>query len=179
MYGMVLESTPVGRLTLASDGEALTGLWLEGQKYFGLPGGAALVPATGELPAFRAARVWLEVYFAGGDPGPAEQSVPLAPAGTAFQRAVWEQLLQIPYGRTATYGHLARRLEQSLGRSPVSPRAVGSAVGRNPISILIPCHRVVGAGGSLTGYAGGLERKARLLEREGVDPSRPLAVRCF
>ena len=114
---------------------------------------------------FRQVRAWLDRYFRGEDPGPAP---PLAPAGTAFQRAVWEVLREIPYGRTATYGQVAQAAGRGLGRN-TSPRAAGSAVGRNPISLLIPCHRVVGAGGSLTGYAGGLERKEALLKLEGAE----------
>ena len=109
-------------------------------------------------------------YFAGEKPSPLE--LPLAPAGTPFQRAVWEQLEQIPYGATTTYGAIAQTLARAMGRPSLSPQAVGSAVGRNPISIVIPCHRVVGADSSLTGYAGGLERKKWLLQHEGVDVSR-------
>ena len=156
-------TSPLGGITLASDGEALTGLWFDGQKYFGagLPAGTP----EGEPPVFRQVRAWLDRYFRGEDPGPAP---PLAPAGTAFQRAVWEVLREIPYGRTATYGQVAQAAGRGLGRN-TSPRAAGSAVGRNPISLLIPCHRVVGAGGSLTGYAGGLERKEALLKLEGAE----------
>ena len=164
MYQITVVSSPIGELTLASDGAALTGLWLEGQKYFGGSSGEALVPGGADLPVFQAARAWLDRYFAGEKPSPLE--LPLAPAGTPFQRAVWERLRAIPCGAVTTYGALARELGGS------SPRAVGSAVGRNPISIIIPCHRVVGAGGSLTGYAGGLEPKKRLLTHEGVDVSR-------
>ena len=164
MYQTTTYASPVGELTLASDGTALTGLWLEGQKYFGGTSGEELAPGRPDLPVFQAARAWLDRYFAGEKPSPAE--LPLAPAGTPFQRAVWEKLQAIPYGAVTTYGALARELDGA------SPRAVGSAVGRNPISIIIPCHRVVGADGSLTGYAGGLERKQRLLTHEGVDVSR-------
>ena len=164
MYQTTTYASPVGELTLASDGTALTGLWLEGQKYFGGTSGEELVPGQPDLPVFQAARAWLDRYFAGEKPSPAE--LPLAPAGTPFQRAVWEKLQAIPWGAVTTYGALARELGGS------SPRAVGSAVGRNPISIVIPCHRVVGADGSLTGYAGGVEWKQRLLTHEGVDVSR-------
>lgn len=147
-------ASPVGRLTLAGEGEALTGLWLEGQKYFGSKDHPVRM---GEAPAFQEIRRWLDRYFAGEDPGGV--SVPLHPEGTPFQRRVWELLGTIPYGQTTTYGLLAQRMGSS-------PRAVGAAVGRNPISILIPCHRVVGSDGSLTGYAGGVERKRWLLEHE-------------
>ena len=155
--------SPLGPITLAGEDGALTGLWFDGQKYFGagLPAGTP----EGEPPVFRQVRAWLDRYFRGEDPGPAP---PLAPAGTAFQRAVWEVLREIPYGRTATYGQVAQAAGRGLGRN-TSSRAAGSAVGRNPISLLIPCHRVVGAGGSLTGYAGGLERKEALLKLEGAE----------
>lgn len=155
--------SPLGPITLAGEDGALTGLWFDGQKYFGagLPAGTP----EGEPLVFRQVRAWLDRYFRGEDPGPAP---PLAPAGTVFQRAVWEVLREIPYGRTATYGQVAQASGRGLGRN-TSPRAAGSAVGRNPISLLIPCHRVVGAGGSLTGYAGGLERKEALLKLEGAE----------
>ena len=146
-------ASPVGQLTLAGEGETLTGLWLEGQKYFG---SKAHPVREGEAPVFEAARQWLDRYFAGEDPG---STPPLAPEGTPFQRRVWELLRTIPQGQTATYGQLAQRLGSS-------PRAVGSAVGHNPISILVPCHRVLGSDGGLTGYAGGVERKLWLLRHE-------------
>ena len=161
MYQTTTYASPVGELTLASDGAALTGLWLEGQKHFGGTTGQELAPGQPDLPVFQAARAWLDRYFAGEKPSSLE--LPLAPAGTPFQRAVWEKLQAIPCGVVTTYGTLARELGGS------SPRAVGSAVGRNPISIIIPCHRVVGADGGLTGYAGGLERKLWLLRHEGAD----------
>ena len=163
MYQTTTYASPVGELTLASDGTALTGLWLEGQKHFGGTSSEELAPGQPDLPVFQAARAWLDRYFSGEKPSPAE--LPLAPAGTPFQRAVWEKLQAIPWGSVTTYGALARELDGA------SPRAVGGAVGRNPISIVIPCHRVVGADGSLTGYAGGIDRKLWLLEREGVDIS--------
>ena len=153
--------SPVGRITLASDGSRLTGLWLEGQKYFG---GGGMEP--GELPVFARAREWLDRYFAGERPDPGE--LPLAPAGSPFRQAVWALLREIPYGEVTTYGALAQKLSGRLGR-PVSPRAVGGAVGHNPISIIIPCHRVVGSKGALTGYAGGVGRKIQLLAHEGVE----------
>ena len=154
--------SPLGRLTLAADGDALTGLWLEGQKYFraGIPDRAE----EADLPVFRQAEAYLTAYFTGS---PLPPLPPMAPAGTAFQRAVWALLKEIPYGQLRTYGALAEELRHR--GTAAAPRAVGAAVGRNPISILIPCHRVVGTGGSLTGYAGGLERKRFLLELEGVD----------
>ena len=156
-------SSPLGRILLSSDGEALTGLWFEGQKYFG-----AGLPAHREerqLPLFEEAERWLTDYFGGRAP---DFTPPLAPRGTPFRRAVWEHLLTVPYGRTVTYGGIAAALAGQAGSARVSARAVGGAVGHNPISLIIPCHRVVGADGSLTGYAGGTDRKARLLALEGA-----------
>nr|WP_326184090.1 methylated-DNA--[protein]-cysteine S-methyltransferase [uncultured Oscillibacter sp.] len=156
-------SSPLGLLRLASDGDSVTGLWLEGQKYFA----ATLEDETREapeLPVFRQTAAWLDTYFAGEIP-PALP--PLAPKGSPFRQAVWKLLLDIPRGRTTTYGALARTLrEQGVS---AAPQSVGGAVGHNPISILIPCHRVVGTNGSLTGYAGGIAAKRKLLELEGVD----------
>lgn len=156
-------ASPLGEILLVSDGETLSGLYFEGQKY---------VPALPEaekdpsLPVFKSARAWLERYFAGEKP---EVDLPLCAAGTAFQGAVWDLLKEIPYGATVTYGELAERLAARRGR-PCSARAVGAAVGRNPISLIVPCHRVLGADGSLTGYAGGLARKRALLRLEGIAP---------
>ena len=151
--------SPLGKMLLAADGDGLTGAWFYGQRYFarGLEG-AEKNSAT-EAPALAAARRWLDAYFAGERPDVA--GLPLAPRGTAFQRRVWDALLAIPYGETRTYGELAAELGSS-------PRAVGSAVGRNPISVIVPCHRVLGADGSLTGYAGGLDRKRAILELEAA-----------
>lgn len=158
MYKTMKYPSPVGELTLAGEGETLVGLWIEGQKHFG----AGLdLSAGGELPVFERAKDWLDRYFAGERPDPSE--LPIAPVGTAFQRAVWRRLREIPYGGLTTYGELAKGLASSA-------RAVGSAVGRNPISIIVPCHRVVGADGGLTGYAGGVERKQWLLKHEGALP---------
>ncbi len=148
--------SPLGQLTLASDGTALTGLWLKGQRYFG--GKATQWQINDSLPVFVAAAAWLDAYWAGDEPDPTE--LPLALTGTDFQNQVWQCLLDIPYGQTVTYGELARMV--GCG----SARAVGGAVGHNPISVIIPCHRVVGARGQLTGYAGGMECKRFLLEHE-------------
>ena len=150
-------SSPLGGITLASDGEALIGLWFDGQAHFG----AGLSDEREErmLPVFDAALRWLDVCFSGREP---DFTPPLCPRGTAFQRAVWKELSAIPYGQTTSYGALARRLGIS------SARAVGGAVGRNPVSLIIPCHRVLGADGRLAGYAGGLERKRFLLRLEGA-----------
>ena len=157
--------SPLGEVLLASDGVALTGLWFEGQRRFasGLSPDASERP---ELPVFREARSWLDAYFRGDDPGE-----PPAPAlsGTPFQRVVWDELRLVGRGQTVTYGELAARVGERLGR-PTSARAAGSAVGRNPVSVIVGCHRALGAHGELTGYAGGLWRKRALLalEREGL-----------
>ena len=154
-------NSPMGGILLAADEIGLTGVWFDGQKYFarGLPE----EQTERNTPVLSAARRWLDVYFTGREP---DFMPPLNPIGSGFQRAVWELLLQIPYGQTTTYGALARKLAQQQGLAHMSAQAVGGAVGRNKISILIPCHRVVGTGGRLTGYAGGVDRKAGLLELE-------------
>ena len=154
-------NSPMGGILLAADEIGLTGVWFDGQKYFarGLPNEWT----ERNTPVLSAARHWLDVYFTGREP---DFMPPLNPIGSGFQRAVWELLLQIPYGQTTTYGALAQKLAQHQGLAHMSAQAVGGAVGRNKISILIPCHRVVGTGGRLTGYAGGVDRKAGLLELE-------------
>ena len=169
MYYSTHYSSPLGPLTLASDGEHLAGLWLEGQKYFGDTVSGDMEERDG-LSVFAAARDWLDRYFAGGRPPIAE--LPLAPVGGEFRQAVWKILCDIPYGEVTTYGEIARKMAARGNRRSMSAQAVGGAVGHNPISIIIPCHRVVGAGGSLTGYAGGIAAKIRLLKLEGVDMSR-------
>ena len=152
-------SSPLGRIVLMSDGTALTELdFAEGVPK------ASAVHTQKDLPVFREVCRWLDVYCAGRDPGALP---PLAPHGTAFQQAVWKVLRGIPYGTTTTYGGIAARIAAARG-GRMSAQAVGGAVGRNPISILIPCHRVIGADGSLTGYAGGLDKKEYLLELEGA-----------
>jgi len=158
----------VGVLTLASDGERLVGLWIKGQKYHG-GGLLASAEERADLPLFSVVKDWLSRYFAGGKPEVSE--LPLAPMGSGFRQAVWAILCSIPYGETCTYGDIARALTSSKG-TPMSAQAVGGAVGHNPISIIIPCHRVMGTGGSLTGYAGGIDKKMRLLAHEGVDLPR-------
>lgn len=157
-------ASPLGDLILAAQEEGLIGLWFEGQKHFpeGLKASddAELERAA---PLFQMARRWLDIYFSGQEPG---FSVPIHLEGTAFQTAVWRRLCAIPYGQTMTYGEIAGQMAREEGRAHLSAQAVGGAVGRNPVSILVPCHRVVGANGRLTGYAGGLERKQWLLELE-------------
>ncbi len=154
--------TPLGPVWMASDGTALTGLWFEGQKYF--PRGLDGESREAALPVFDEARRWLDLYFSGREP---DFTPSLRLTGTDFQTEVWALLRAIPYGGTTTYGALARKLSRARGLSRLSAQAVGGAVGRNPISILVPCHRVVGANGSLTGYAGGMDRKLALLKLEG------------
>ncbi|MEC4272214.1 methylated-DNA--[protein]-cysteine S-methyltransferase [Adlercreutzia sp. R25] len=164
MYYYSEYESPVGVLTVASDGAAVCGLWLEGQKYHGATVPEALV-RDDSAAGFSELRAWLDGYFAGNRP--AIEDVPLAPRGSDFQQAVWRKLIDIPYGELATYGSIAQALKEERGKA--SALAVGGAVGHNPLSIIIPCHRVVGADGSLTGYAGGLARKMWLFEHEGVD----------
>ena len=156
-------TSPLGDILLASDGEALTGLWFAGQKHF--PAELLEHACMQRTSVFAQAEKWLKAYFAGEQPA---QLPPLAPQGTAFQREVWQILLEIPYGQTVTYGEIARRLAKKRGIAAMSAQAVGGAVGHNPISLMIPCHRVLGAGGSLTGYAGGMERKKALLALEAA-----------
>ena len=153
--------SPLGGILLAADESGLTVLWFDGGKHF-----AEGLPATHirqETPILAAAKGWLDIYFTGREP---DFLPPLHPAGSLFQQAVWALLLQIPYGQTVTYGQLAARLAAQRGLARMSAQAVGGAVGRNRISLIIPCHRVLGADGSLTGYAGGLDRKAKLLAWE-------------
>ena len=161
--------SPMGKLTLASDGTCLTGLWLEGQRYFDAALEANSQPRE-DLAVFCAARAWLDRYFAGQQPAICQ--LPLAPQGSAFRQTVWRLLCQIPYGEVTSYGALAKQAAEVLGRPAGCAQAVGGAVGHNPISIIIPCHRVIGADGSLTGYAGGIEKKAWLLAHER-DTARP------
>ena len=165
MYYEMKYDSPVGRLTLASDGLNLAGLWMEGQKYFGGTVPGELRPNE-ELEVFSRAKDWLDRYFNGKKPEPSE--LPLAPVGGEFRQTVWELLCEIPYGELTTYGQIAREAAKRLQRESMSAQAVGGAVGHNPISIIIPCHRVAGTGGSLTGYAGGLDKKIWLLKHEGV-----------
>ena len=157
-------SSPLGNILLSADEVGLTGLWFDGAKYFadGLPA----EHTERETPVLSEARRWLDLYFAGQEPS---FLPPLHPAGSTFQQAVWALLLQIPYGQTTTYGALAKQLAEINGGKHVSAQAVGGAVGHNPISLMIPCHRVVGTNGSLTGYGGGIRRKKALLELERAD----------
>ena len=156
--------SPLGGILLAADEIGLTGLWFDGQKYFAR--GLSSEREERELPVLLEAKRWLDIYFTGKEP---DFLPPLHSIGSAFRRSVWEILLQIPYGRTTTYGEIARRLAEKQQRPRMSAQAVGGAVGHNEMSILIPCHRVVGTNGSLTGYAGGVDKKVKLLELEHAD----------
>lgn len=160
-------TSPLGGILLAADEVGLRGLWFDGQKYF-----ACDLPderAERETPVLSEAKRWLDLYFGGQEP---DFLPPLHPVGTPFRQAVWEILLRIPYGKTVTYGEISKQLAEKMGLERMSAQAVGGAVGHNEISIIIPCHRVVGSNGSLTGYAGGIDRKIKLLELERADMSR-------
>ena len=170
MYYQTTYDSPFGKMTIACDGEEkhIVGLWFAGQKYF--LGTLSETPALKEgVPVLERAKDWLDAYFAGKKPVIA--GLPLAPAGSIFRQEVWKMLCEIPCGSVTTYGELARKMAQKTGRASMSAQAVGGAVAHNPISVIIPCHRVVGTGGSLTGYAGGIEKKIKLLAHEGVDIS--------
>lgn len=153
--------TPLGEILLACDEIGLTGLWFQGGKYYALNLDREHEPR--ETQIFSQAERWLDIYFSGREP---DFMPPVHMTGTPFQLSVWELLRKIPYGRTTTYGEIAGNLAEERGLPHMSAQAVGGAVGRNPISIIIPCHRVIGANGSLTGYAGGMHRKKRLLACE-------------
>ena len=158
--------SPLGGILLAADEGGLTGLWFDAQKYF-----ARDLPARHteqDTPILSEASRWLDTYFSGREP---DFTPPLHPIGSAFRQSVWEILLQIPYGHTMTYGEIARRLAEKQGTKAMSAQAVGGAVGHNEISVIIPCHRVVGTNGSLTGYAGGIAKKMKLLELEHTNMS--------
>ena len=158
--------SPLGGITEASDGEKLTGLWFDGQKYF-----ADALDAEYEekpLPIFELTDKWLDIYFSGREP---DFIPPLYMKTSEFRKAVWEIMLMIPYGKTMTYGEIAEKLANDRGIARMSAQAVGGAVGHNSISLIIPCHRVVGTNGSLTGYAGGVDKKVKLLQLEKTDMS--------
>ena len=162
-------SSPVGKLFLATCENQLVGLWQEGQKYFPKEEALKGIKAK-DIPVLKAAKQWLDHYFLGEQPHPSQ--LPLAPFGSAFRQEVWSLLCEIPYGKVVSYGELAKEVAARMGRQSMSAQAVGGAVGHNPLSIIIPCHRVVGSTGSFTGYAGGLATKKKLLEWEGVDTTK-------
>ena len=155
--------SPIGEILLAGDSLGLTGLWFQGQKYYALQ--LDQNHQEKEIPVFDQVKKWLTIYFSGQKP---DFRVPLHFIGTEFQKQVWEILCTIPYGGTMTYGEIAKELAERRGLKQMSAQAVGGAVGYNGISILVPCHRVIGSNGSLTGYAGGLDKKRALLKLEGV-----------
>ena len=161
--------SPIGELVLASDGKGLTGLWMDGQKYHG---GKILDGASEkeDVTVFKEVKRWLDDYFAGRNPS--IKGIHLAPIGKEYQQDVWNALCDIPYGETTSYGRIRDKVAKIQGNEGLTNRNIGWAVGHNPISIIIPCHRVVGYDGNLTGYAGGIERKIQLLELEGTDMSR-------
>lgn len=170
MYYFATYTSPIGVLTLACDpgGKHLVGLWNEGQKHYG-----ASIPEAMEendcMPVFDTAKQWLDQYFAGKNPS--LSALPMAPIGSAFRREIWQILCEIPYGQVMTYLTISKQIAKKRGKESMSSQAVGGAIAHNPISIMIPCHRVVGSNGSLTGYAGGIQKKIKLLELEGVDLS--------
>lgn len=165
MYFSTTHPSPIGPLTLAAFQDNLVGLWMDGQKYHGDTIPEVMVP-NDNAPVFDAAKKWLDRYFAGKKPEVSD--LPLAPIGGAFRQNVWQILREIPYGKVITYGDIARKMAVKMGRPSMSSQAVGGAVGHNPISIIIPCHRVVGTNGSLTGFSGGIASKIKLLELEGA-----------
>ncbi|WP_085832420.1 methylated-DNA--[protein]-cysteine S-methyltransferase [Clostridium merdae] len=172
MFYSTQYSSPLGVITLASDGTHLVGLWFDGQKYFG---GTVTQPMEekNDLPVFHTVTNWLNRYFAGESPSAA--SLPLAPNGTDFRKEVWQILLEIPYGEVITYGQISEKIAARRSLAHMSSQAVGGAVGHNPISIIIPCHRVVGSNGKLTGYAGGTDKKLWLLNHEHAELSHKAA----
>lgn len=169
MLHTIYYDSPVGRLLLAEKEDALVGIWMEGQKYF-LGTLKKEEKKEEDTAVLKRTRRWLDSYFKGEKPPIHELT--LKPAGSEFQKAVWKLLCQIPYGEVTTYGKIAEKIAAGQGLSSMSAQAVGGAVGHNPISIVIPCHRVVGANGSLTGYAGGIDKKVKLLTLEGVNVER-------
>ena len=162
--------SPVGLITIASTEDALVGLWIEGQKYF-VESIKEPITERPDLPILIETTNWLDRYFSGEQPDLKELN--LAPIGGDFRQLVWAILCHIPYGETTTYGEIAKQVAAKMGRKTMSAQAVGGAVGHNPISIIIPCHRVVGTNGSLTGYAGGIDKKIWLLDHEGLNRTKP------
>ena len=159
-------SSMVGELTIVSNEESIVGLWIEGQKYF-LNDVSEDIIERDDLPILKQAKNWLDRYFKGDSPNIQELS--LEPKGNEFRRLVWNELCKIPYGEFTTYGEIANKIAEIKGKKSMSAQAVGGAIGHNPISIIIPCHRVIGKDGSLTGYAGGIDVKRKLLELEKIN----------
>lgn len=165
MYYLAVYDSPVGKIHIVSDEASIVGVWLEGQKYF--QESLKETPRENEeLPVLKKAKQWLKDYFDGKRPE--ADALPLKPQGSEFRQLIWKILMEIPYGRTMTYKEVAKEAAARMGRKTMSAQAVGGAVGHNPISIIIPCHRVIGSDGSLTGYAGGIDKKRKLLLQEGI-----------
>lgn len=156
----------LGNIVIVSDKENLIGLWIEGQKYF-LANIKENIVEKDDIPILQETKQWLDDYFTGQKPNISD--LKLSPRGTEFRKIVWQILCEIPYGQLTTYGDIAKKVAKIMNKESMSAQAIGGAVGHNPISIIIPCHRVVGSQGSLTGYAGGIDKKMKLLELEGVD----------
>ncbi len=169
MYYSTTYASPIGNITLACDENSLVGLWTDGQKYYGdtIP---ERMMEKDNSPILAAAKKWLDKYFAGKKPDISE--LPLAPIGGEFRQGVWQILCEIPYGEVITYNDIAQEMAFKMNKEKMSCQAIGGAVGHNPISVIIPCHRVVGSNGSLTGFAGGIDKKIKLLEHEGVDMTK-------
>ena len=161
--------SPIGELLLASKEDALIGLWMQGQKYY-LGSLNETMTEESKQPVLKEAVAWLDRYFAGEKPLISE--LKMSPMGSEFRQEVWKALCEIPYGELTTYGEISKKVAPKFGKTQMSAQAVGGAVGHNAISIIIPCHRVVGANGSLTGYAGGIDKKIQLLKHEGVNMER-------
>lgn len=169
MYYISNYESPIGKFLLASDGKNLVGLWIENQKYY-KKGISGEILENDDLAIFRDTKNWLDRYFAGKKPNISE--INLSPIGGDFRQNVWKILCEIPYGEVITYGDIAKKLAKKMNKNSMSSQAVGGAVGHNPISIIIPCHRVVGANGSFTGFAGGINKKKQLLDLEGIDTTK-------
>lgn len=169
MYYSTKYNSQIGTITLACKDNNLVGLWMEGQKYHSAGLSEELIPKD-DIAVFSDVKSWLDQYFEGMQPDIKELS--LAPIGGVFRQDVWSILCEIPYGEVLTYGDIAKRMAVRRGKERMSAQAVGGAIGHNPISIIIPCHRVVGSNGNLTGYAGGIAMKQCLLKHEGVDISQ-------
>ncbi len=179
MLNTMYYDSPIGRLLLAEKEGALAGVWIEGQKYF-LGSFNEDMKEKEDSKMLKETKKWLDRYFRGEMPQIDELS--LAPSGNEFRKKVWKILCEIPYGEVTTYGEISRKIAKNRGIDKMSAQAIGGAVGHNPISIIIPCHRVVGADGSLTGYAGGIQKKIKLLKLEGADMEKfyvPKKVRRF
>jgi len=173
MYFSTYYDSPIGKLFIVSDYKNIVGLWIEKQKYFKYSIKCSVIKNVlekSDFPVLLESVKWLDDYFA--KKNPAIDYLPLAPNGSPFRKLIWDILMEIPYGEVITYGAIAKEAARRMGRAVMSGQAVGGAVGHNPISIVIPCHRVIGANGNLTGYAGGIDIKIKLLEHEGVDTSK-------